>query len=278
MAHFSGQPGDGWGLPGLGALAGRIEQIAPSGPPAILLDFDGTLAEIVSDPAAARVDPAARMALGRLAGRLPLAIVSGRALDDVRSLIGLEHLTYFGSHGRQVSFADGTGSKIRGGNQSAIDSIADQLGELAQKYSGARLEQKPLAVVLHYRNLADPESGFELAGEIEALAREHDGLRMLAGRKIFEFVPADGGGKGAAVDQYRRYLAERSIAIHLPIYLGDDVTDEDAFARVEGNGIGVLVAGRARPTGASHRVPGVGAVAALLTLIARRFGGSESME
>lgn len=277
MAPFSGQP-DGCGLPGLGTLAGRIEQIAPSCPPAILLDFDGTLAEIVSDPAAARVDPAARMALRRLAGRLPLAIVSGRALGDVRSLVGLDNLTYFGSHGRQVSFADGTGSQFRGGDQSAIDLIAGRLGELAQKYSGAHLEQKPLAVVLHYRNLADPESGFDLAGEIKTLAGEHDGLRMLAGRKVFEFVPADGGGKGAAVDQYRRYLAARSVAIHLPIYLGDDVTDEDAFARVEGIGIGVLVAGRARPTRASHRVPGVGEVAALLTLVARRFGGRESME
>ncbi len=255
-------------LPGLGALAARLR--AYRGPLALFLDFDGTLARICDRPADARPEPAAVRALAALSAAIPVAIVSGRALGDLRGLIDLPRATYFGSHGQEAKMPGGPIVHPFGKSEAALEPVLARIGRLAERFPGAWIEEKPQAVVLHYRNLRDEALQAQLRGRIEELAGELAGLRMMAGRKIFEFVPAAAPGKGGALNWQLGRLGARSGANFLPVYFGDDVTDEDAFAAVAAAGFGVLVAARSRPSAAGYRLNGVNEVAAALTLLARQ--------
>ena len=204
----------------------------------LLLDFDGTLAPIVADPNRAELPPETRRVLEKLQGAgAALAFISGRALEDLRGRTGLRAI-YAGNHGLEIS-APGMEFRKRGAEalrprlSDLCVRLSDDLGHIA----GVWVEDKGLTASVHYRKAA-PDVAREVAAIVD---RALEPLRMhflrQDGKKVFEIRPRVHWNKGSAV----RWLRDRfGGAGVLPICLGDDATDEDAFRAVP-DGVTVCV-------------------------------------
>jgi trehalose 6-phosphate phosphatase len=210
--------------------------------PAVFYDFDGTLSEIVQNPDSARLVDGAADALTSLSAACPVAILSGRDLADVRERIGLPGLWYAGSHGFELTGPDGTHHQ----NPEATASIpvlagaaADLSGELGH-IPGVVVEHKRFGVAVHYRNAARDRIG-EVAAAVRT-AGQRTALRVTTGREVIELRPNIDWDKGKTLRWLLDYIRDNERAGPLlPIYLGDDITDEDAFDAVDDDGIAILV-------------------------------------
>jgi trehalose 6-phosphate phosphatase len=234
-----------------------------------ILDFDGTLSPTVAAPGAARLAPAMRKRLAQLARspRARVAVLSGRALGDLRRRVGLPGLVYGGCHGLEIA---GAGLSFRHPRARRVHVAAARrlLSAGARAIPNARIEFKGLAVSFHYR---DVQSGRRRAvyALVRRVARELPELLVVPGQRAYDFVPRVGWDKGSAV----RWIARRvrpGRGRSVVLYVGDDVTDERAFAALAGRGLTVRVGG-AR-TEADYAVRGVGEVAELLELAVRLVG------
>ncbi|MGD2059989.1 MAG: trehalose-phosphatase [Acidimicrobiia bacterium] len=211
--------------------------------PAIFLDYDGTLTPIVEDPDAADIGDEERAVLVEVATRVPLAIVSGRGLADVKSHVAVEGITYSGSHGFEIEMADGRTIEQDAAAEAVpeLDEAERMLRAGAADLAGIMIERKPYAIAVHTRR-ASTEGARVAAGELahEVVSR-FDGLVLRGGKEIHELRPAIDWDKGAALSHLRSLLSGDP----LPLYIGDDETDEDGFraVRCEG-GLGVLVGRR----------------------------------
>ena len=203
----------------LGAFRERL------GDAVVLLDFDGTLAPIVARPEDARPLPGVADVLASLARRAGAVwIVTGRPSATVERLLGrVDGVRVAGLYG----FED----------LPALPSeVLAVVEEVARSVAGAQVEPKGAAVAVHFRNAADPdEAGGVLRPRLEAVARAN-GLRVLAGKRVWELAPGDAGGKGDAV---ARIVARAGASAAL--YAGDDVADLDAFAALDRVASSVLV-------------------------------------
>lgn len=197
----------------------------------VTCDFDGTVAPIVSNPADARMLPDAATALTALA-ELPdtdVALVSGRALGVLRTLSMMPASVHLvGSHGAE--FDTGFAHDI---DEALLTRIIAELNEIAADKPGVTVETKPASVALHVRN-ASPADG-EAALEQARLASESWGAHATAGKAVLEFAVIQ-TDKGEAVDILRDQNSSTAV-----VFLGDDVTDEKAFARMRDGDIGVKV-------------------------------------
>ncbi len=186
--------------------------------PLLFLDYDGTLAPIVDDPSAAVPHPAVPDLLASLAERVPLVIVTGRDLAALGCLLGGRHRAV-GLHGAEHGWSDGTVERR------ATEAHADALRALraaVPDVAGVRVEDKGAAFAVHYRGA--PDEGAARAA-LEAWAEAVPaGLVPIWGKAVVE-LRADGVSKGVAVAAIAAEHPGRT-----PVYLGDDVTDEDAFA------------------------------------------------
>ena len=203
---------------------------------ALFLDFDGTLVEIAAEPGSLDVsaDLGARLAASadRLDGRL--ALVSGRAIENLELHCGPLRLACAGSHGAALRAADG--AIIQTADPLPTEVIA-QVMDWAEE-TGADHEAKPHGAALHSR--ARPELEESCALFLEGLADRH-GLAVKRGKMVAELVRR-GADKAAAV---RSFMARAPFAGAMPIFVGDDVTDEDGFAACEeAGGFGVIVGER----------------------------------
>jgi trehalose 6-phosphate phosphatase len=231
-------------------------------PVALFLDFDGTLVELAEAPGAIHVPPRLKPLLDRLAERLDgrLAIVSGRAIDDLRGHLGGSAAVLSGSHGAELLYADGR--RIPVSAPPGLGIARAEVRRFAAGGDGLLVEDKPAGVALHYR-LA-PERAEAVGDFLERLA-ERSGLALQHGKMVAELRP-EGADKGAAV---RRLMAEPPFAGARPVFVGDDLTDEDAFRAAAGlGGEGVLV-GPERATAARWRLAGVAQVTSWLEAAAR---------
>ncbi len=215
----------------IGVVAGRQ--------PFICLDFDGTLAEIVAEPDAAELVDGAAKALERLAALCPVAILSGRDLADVRDRIAIPGVWYSGSHGFEIIGPDGTHRRNDAAAAAVpvLKSVAAELREDLGRIPGVNVEHKRYAVAVHYRNVAP-----EQVADVVATTHRHGqrrGLRVTGGRKIVELRPDIDWDKGAALGWLRDQIHQTGRV--LPIYIGDDLTDEDAFDALRLNGVGIVV-------------------------------------
>jgi trehalose-phosphatase len=206
---------------------------------AVCLDYDGTLSEIVPDPDAARLVDGATNTLARLAERCPVAILSGRDLADIHDRVAVPGLWYAGSHGFESVAPDGT---YRRNDEAAaavpvLERAAAELRERLADINGSRVEHKRFAVAAHYRDVAASDIGAVVAGAYRIGRREH--LRVTNGRKVVELRPDVDWNKGTTLAWIRGQI-EQSGKV-LPIFIGDDLTDEDAFDAVKTDGIGILV-------------------------------------
>ncbi len=236
-----------------------------------LLDYDGTLVPICDHPDRAILDEKVRELLHHCAARddTDLGIVSGRALDDVRRLVGLEGLTYAGNHGLEIEAADMEPFLHQDLSHYAerLASVADSLEEIHA--DGAWVERKGASLTFHYRNapIGMHTDLAERAGEIIRGL----GFQPHPARCAVEARPPIGWDKGHAVLHIlrQRYGPGWSESVR-PIYVGDDRTDEDAFRVLSGLGITFRVGAPHDGSQASRSLPNVDAVHALVRWIANR--------
>jgi len=223
-----------------------------SGRPAVFLDYDGTLTPIVSQPENAWLSDSMRQTLRELAARGPVAILSGRDLDDVRRRVNIDSIVYAGSHGFDIAGPHGLRRQMATESLSNLDMAEKELHEALDGISGARVERKCFSVAAHYRNVNEDDLAKmeQVVGEV---AMRHRELRRINGKKVYELLPDVAWGKGKAVLWLLETLGLefRSGGIR-PIYIGDDRTDEDAFRALEQRGIGILVSEQSQPTAARY--------------------------
>jgi trehalose-phosphatase len=220
----------------------------------LFFDYDGTLTPIVRRPEDATLSDGMRALLRELATHVTVGIVSGRDLDDVRAMVALDELYYAGSHGFDVR---GPG-ELRMQHEEARDRLPEldaaevalrvQLGSL----KGVRVERKGFAVAVHYREADEADVG-AVEAAVDGVIDRHNGLRKKGGKKIFELQPDVPWDKGRAV----RWLLEQLELTGpdvLPVYVGDDETDEDAFEILSGDGVGIRVGSPDEPTRADYHL------------------------
>lgn len=218
----------------------------------VFLDYDGTLTPIVSRPAEAVLPEAMRGTLERLARNVPVAIISGRDRPDVEGLVGLRHLYYAGSHGFDIAGPEG--GRIR--HELATDYLpglerADhRVRTLLADVPGAWVERKKFSVAVHYRQVAERDQQ-AVGRAVDAVLAESPGLRRKGGKKVFELQPAIDWDKGKAVLWLLDAMGLARSEVH-PIYIGDDVTDEDAFRALAAFGTGIVVGEEDRTTDARY--------------------------
>jgi len=188
--------------------------------PLLAFDFDGTLAPIVARPDEARISQAVLARLKSLAARLPVAIVTGRAVADVRGRLGFEPRYIVGSHGAEDGLDAGTAAAHAG----ALNPVRDLLGvrgaDLAA--AGVGVEDKGLSIALHYRLAREQARARMLI--LEVLAQPGLSVQVFAGKMVVNVMAPDAPDKADAV----RALVARSGA-SCALFAGDDVNDEPVF-------------------------------------------------
>lgn len=242
--------------------------------PAVFLDFDGTLTPIVERPEQAQIDPAVRQLLERLSGYCPVAVVSGRDLPDVRARIGLE-LHYAGSHGFDIAGPGGLAHTHpqAASIEPALEAAERELRTALAQIHGALIERKRFSIAVHYRLVRSAEvPAVERA--VNSVRGRHPGLRRERGRKVIELLPDLHWDKGEAVLWLLRALKLESDLV-LPIYIGDDLTDEHAFRALATRGLGIVVGDRPRPTLARYRLRDTLEVRAFLATLAGLLGQAQ---
>ncbi|WP_454042852.1 trehalose-phosphatase [Cellulosimicrobium sp. Marseille-Q8652] len=254
------------------------------GPPCarlVALDFDGTLAPLVDDPRAARMTPAARAAVDRLAAALQgtttrLALVSGRNLTDLAACGEPPVGTFLvGSHGAETGRVTSGGVDavplvLTDDEERALAELRTGLAAAVAGREGAWVQDKPSAAVLHTR-LASAEDTVAAEAATDAVA-EHLGLHAMHGKDVVE-VAVLTTSKGEAVDRLRDDVGHDAGTSGRTrvLYAGDDTTDETAFAILGDDDLGIKVG--PGETAASQRVPDADTLAAALDLLARALTG-----
>ncbi|AJE49081.1 trehalose-phosphatase [Celeribacter indicus] len=192
---------------------------------ALFLDFDGVVAPIVSRPEDVVVAPETLRLVEALIERTEgaVAMISGRALENLRSVTGDPAVWMSGSHGLEIKRADGTVEETAPG--AALTAPHDTLADFAARHD-LLLERKPGALALHYRGRDDLEAACR--GAVDSAAAS-EGLRALHGNKVSEVALA-GVDKGTAL---RRLMEEAPFRDRIPVMIGDDVTDEDGFVAAQ---------------------------------------------
>ena len=258
-------------------------------PVALFLDYDGTLTPIVARPELAVLAADMRTELERVAAHCFVAVISGRDLADVRAMFrgdespdrsgggatGADHLWFAGSHGFDVAAPDGSRTEFEGAHAhlDALRAAADELETALADIPGAWVERKRFAVATHFRQVDDARVP-DVEEAVDRVLGAHAGLRKTGGKRIFELRPDVAWDKGRALWS----LFERAGLARgedLAVFIGDDVTDEDAFVALGDNGIGVVVADVARPTDADYRLSAPDEVLAFLSELATLLEESE---
>jgi len=246
-------------------IAARLEGANP----AVFLDYDGTLTPIVERPEDARLDETTREAVEALGRLCPVAVLSGRDLPDVRSRVGIEGIFYAGSHGFDILTPEGK-SKVWGRVQDmtgALKVAADRLRQRLGGMEGVQLEPKKFALAVHFRR-ASQKSIPAIEKAVDEVVAEAQGLRKTGGKRIFELRPDVDWHKGKAL----AWLLEELRATRpelLPLFIGDDLTDEDGLREIGEAGIGILVRGEQRPSYARYGLEDPGEVRLFLRQLAR---------
>lgn len=228
-------------------------------------DFDGTLAPIVSDPALARANPDAVRALEELAA-LPhthAAIISGRSREYLGGVTSPgARVTLIGSHGVESEFLPPP--RLTEPQRELLSDLTVELADIARADPGFLVEQKPFGVAFHYRN-APPAAAQAAFDRVMAGPAAREGVHVRLGAMVVELVVVR-GDKGQALAALRHRLGATGA-----LFVGDDLTDEDAFRALRGRGDGILVASAAemRPdTAATTLVESTDEVLALLEALA----------
>ncbi len=222
------------------------EKLNGGGKIALFLDFDGTLTRIRQRPEEVWLDSSTRRALSVLARspRFRVSVISGRKQADIRARIHVPGIRYLGLHG----WDNGSGDVLSEDSRSLLLCVKSMLGGALVNNPGIWIEDKDQIIAVHYGNAAHAVRRETRELLRSALEKFDDFLRFAAGKNVWEIIPRELEDKGAAV---KRELAARCCHA-TPIYAGDDLSDEPAFAALR-HGITIYV-GRMRPTKAHFRL------------------------
>ena len=238
--------------------------VRPPPPPlardcALFLDIDGTLAELALTPDAVRIDEGLAEALPRLARELggALALVTGRSITSADLLFPGLALAIAGQHGCERRDAAGA-IHLHAPRKDTYAKLCKLFRALAKRHPELLVEDKGAAIALHYR--AVPQLASHVHRTLRRSISEATGYTLQAGKMLLEVRP-EGRDKGAAIDDF---MGESPFAGRLPVFVGDDLTDEHGFATVERLGGWTIKVGAGR-TMARFRLPSVAAVSGWLT-------------
>lgn len=218
----------------------------------VFLDYDGTLTPIVSRPELAVFSDETRRVVSELATQCPVAIVSGRDRSDVQSLVAIDNISFVGSHGFDIVGPDGKEKPHPEsiGLPPILDDLENTLQRRLHGVPGVRSQRKKYSLSVHYRGVPDNRvSEVERIVDEEIAARKE--LRKTHGKKVFEIQPQIDWHKGKAV-LYLLELLGLDGPDGVPIYVGDDITDENAFLAIRERGIGVHVKDGVETTAAHY--------------------------
>ena len=219
-----------------------------------------------------------------IAGLYPTAIISGRGIDKVRQFVGLDELYYAGSHGldicaprdhRRPEMKHCASLQPAASLKPLINKIFEDLRDAVKHISGAHVEHNTFCLSVHFRNCKE-ESWEEINEIVTKTVLQHEKLlKWTRGRKVLDIRPRMDWGKGKAVEHFLKAWSYQTADV-VPVYLGDDRTDEDAFQYLksrDGKGIGILVSSKSKPSEADYSLKDPSAVQQFLQrLIA--FGSS----
>lgn len=254
----------------------RLNDIVPGddGQPALFLDYDGTLTPIVPHPDDAILSDAMRATLRRLTGLCKIAIISGRDLDDVQDRVGINGIWYAGSHGFDIAGPKGEHSEYQEGRDylPALDAAEQTLRDKLTTTPGCLVERKRFSIATHYRQV-DQNKVDTVKQVVDQIHAAHPELRLTTGKKIFELQPDIDWDKGKAL-RWLMQAQNLDPGRFTMIYIGDDVTDEDAFRELASDGIGILVAKTDQDTRANYRLADPAAVQAFLQQLSAKLAGS----
>ncbi|KAM7514582.1 hypothetical protein LguiA_004165 [Lonicera macranthoides] len=235
----------------------------------VFLDYDGTLSPIVDDPDRAFMTNEMREAVREVAKYFPTAIVSGRCRAKVYGFVRLSQLYYAGSHGMDIkgpTSAKGPKCPIMSKNDSQailfqpareilpmMDEVYKALLEKTKSTPGARVENNKFCLAVHFR-CVDEKRWTGLFEQVRSVLKDYPKLRLTQGRKVLEIRPTIKWDKGKALEFLLESLGYANSNDVLPVYIGDDRTDEDAFKvlRKRGQGFGIIVSKNPKETNASY--------------------------
>ncbi|MGC4191277.1 MAG: trehalose-phosphatase [Thermomicrobiales bacterium] len=272
-------------------VVARMLAVLDHAPSALLSDFDGTLSPIAPTPEAAFLHPDLVHVLPELVTKAPLfGIITGRAVADARHKVGVEGILVVGNHGlewfdRGEYRAHPAGVAAEQAIVDALAGIEEDLKALDRDLTGMVFENKRLSASIHYRLVADPETFDAPLTAITQRRADAFGLRMTTGKMMVELRPAAQVSKGSAVEEI-----VTSHGLRGAVFLGDDVTDVDAFRAIArlreagvveaGLSVGVLSADTnpAIAEMADVLVRDVNEVAAVFVELAKRLPGREPLK
>jgi len=205
----------------------------------LFFDYDGTLTPIVSTPQEARFPSRTKALIRKLQRnyRFTIAIISGRSLKDVRSMVGIKGLIYAGNHGLEIEGKAIARPRIDSARP-LIKKIGMSLRPQLEHIKGAKVENKGHTLSVHFR-LVDPRKRILVKDIVKRAARPYvlsKKIKLCSGKMVLEVRPGVEWHKGKAV---LHILRRRKAA--LPLYIGDDVTDMDAFRAIKGKGVSIFV-------------------------------------
>lgn len=243
----------------------------------LLLDFDGTLSPIAPTPDEAVLPNETRSALERLveSPTCAVAVISGRALSDVRGKTGIPGITYVGNHGLELARPNEEPQRVALSRfQSVLRRLKRELSAKLCPVAGVIIEDKGCSLAIHYRTVREEYRPLVKAAvheTVEAFGGERE-IELGIGAMVLEIRPPIGIDKGTIVSallepETRKYVDGGTVAV----YIGDDATDEDAFRAIRGRGWGILV-GVPRISYAEYYLKDPGEVRTLLHRLAERRG------
>ncbi|KAJ8747872.1 hypothetical protein K2173_013040 [Erythroxylum novogranatense] len=255
----------------------------------VFLDYDGTLSPIVDDPDRAFMSDEMRAAVREVAKYFPTAIISGRSRDKVKEFVQLSNVYYAGSHGmdikaplRPVRSCDGkshTKAHDKKGTEvvfqpaknflPAIQKIITELEEKTMKIKGVRIEDNRFCISVHFRHVQEEDQEM-LEEKVKSILEHYPEFHLCWGKKVMEIRPTIEWDKGHALEYLLDTLGLSTPNNVIPVYIGDDRTDEDAFKVIQrrDQGYAIVVSNVPKDTKASYSLYDPSEVLAFLLRLA----------
>lgn len=231
---------------------------------AVFLDYDGTLTPVVETPEKAIMSEDMRQTVIKLSQHCTVGIISGRDLKDVQDKVKIDSIVYAGSHGFDIAGPEGLHMENQAGREflPVLDEAEQELLQELGSTPGMLVERKRFAIAIHYRLVALEKVEF-VEDAVGRVSSRHPELRKAYGKKIFELQPDIDWHKGKALLSLLGTLTLDGEDV-LPVYVGDDVTDEDAFRALKGKGVGIVVWDEPNETAAMYSLKNPAEVKELL--------------
>ncbi|MGC8579432.1 MAG: trehalose-phosphatase, partial [bacterium] len=204
----------------------------------LFFDYDGTLTPIVDTPQAAVLDEGMRALLNMLKSKYPIAIISGRSLVDIMGMVNIRDIIYAGNHGAEIW----DGKNIIKGNINPVDiallhEFKERISTALKDIGGVMVEDKTVTLSIHYRNVKQQDIENTVIRFWNVANSYKERLKITEGKKVFEVRLLNAWNKGDAV----LWILKNFGAGKIPIYIGDDSTDEDAFKIINQTGTSISI-------------------------------------